>query len=111
MANRHAGLASAATAVRLVMLVTPLRRMTNFASPLRIVTSSSLIWTTSPTMPLEVTIFVAALQRGEQLFVLLLLAALRADQQKVEDRDEQGDLDDERAHTRTALARRSEQRQ
>src|SRR6185503_2451212 len=53
-ANRHAGLASTA-AVRLVMLATALRVITNFASPLRIVTSSSLMCTTSPMMPLEVT--------------------------------------------------------
>ena len=43
---------------------------------------------------------IAALQRREQLLVLLRLAALRPDQQEIEDRDEQPDLNDEGARPR-----------
>src|SRR5439155_1163637 len=47
---------------------------------------------------------VAALERREQLLVLLLLAALRADENEVKDRDEQSDLDYERRRPRPTRA-------
>src|SRR3989454_1686775 len=53
---------------------------------------------------------VAALQRGEQLAVPLLLPALGADQHEVEDRDQGADLDQEDGHSAAGtLAGGSEQ--